>query len=261
MQWLAALCVRRPVFASVLILSLTVIGGFAFFRLGVDRFPKVDLPTIMITTRLPGAAPEQVETEISDKIEEAVNTISGIDELRSVSSEGVSQVIVTFLLEKNVDVGAEDDRLNLAQLLAEMFPQENCQAVGLFAAGASQTPEAQRPGTVFIAGAEEPGQHLIPQFNEHGRVSEKLADMDGERLLEQIQLLRALPQQVAVLGRIPAACGAHTDGDPPLHALVFVGRHVDGAPHAQDRADFCQLVVRDLCMYRQGIVSRGCRHR
>ena len=70
--------------------------------------------------------------------------------------------------------------------------------------------------------------------------------MNGERLLEQIQLLRALPQQVAVLGRITAACGAHTDGDPPLHALVLIGRHVDRTPHTQDRADFRQLVVGDL---------------
>ncbi len=120
MQWLAALCVKRPVFASVLILSLTVIGGFAFFRLGVDRFPKVDLPTVMITTRLPGAAPEQVETEITDKIEEAVNTISGIDELRSVSSEGVSQVIVTFLLEKNVDVAAQEVRDKVNRVLQRL---------------------------------------------------------------------------------------------------------------------------------------------
>src|SRR6267378_7212626 len=82
MQWLAALCVKRPVFATVLILSLTVIGAFSFTRLGVDRFPKIDFPTITVTTVQPGAAPEQIETEITDKIEEAVNTISGIDDLR-----------------------------------------------------------------------------------------------------------------------------------------------------------------------------------
>src|SRR5207247_803483 len=110
MQWLAALCVKRPVFASVLILSLTVIGIFSFTRLGIDRFPKIDFPTVLVTTVQPGAAPEQVETEITDKIEEAVNTISGIDQLRSVSSEGVSQVIVTFTLDKNVDVGAQEVR-------------------------------------------------------------------------------------------------------------------------------------------------------
>src|SRR5215472_1132493 len=110
MQWLAELCVKRPVFATVLILSLTVIGAFSFSRLGVDRFPKVDFPTVLVTTAQPGAAPEQIETEISDKIEEAVNTISGIDELRSVSSEGISQVIVSFVLEKDTDVAAQEVR-------------------------------------------------------------------------------------------------------------------------------------------------------
>ena len=116
MQWLASLSVKRPVFASVLILALTVIGAFAFFRLGLDRFPKVDFPTIVVTTRLPGAAPEEVETEITDKIEEAVNTISGIDELRSTSSEGVSLVVVAFLLEKDADIAAQEvrDRVNRA---------------------------------------------------------------------------------------------------------------------------------------------------
>src|SRR5688572_26747883 len=79
MQWLAEICVRRPVFAWVLVLSLSVVGLFAFGRLGVDRFPNVDIPTISVTTRLPGAAPEQIETEVTDKIEESVNTISGID--------------------------------------------------------------------------------------------------------------------------------------------------------------------------------------
>ena len=114
MQWLAALSVRRPVFASVLIIALTVIGAFSFTKLGLDRFPKVDFPTVVVTTRLPGAAPEEVETEITDKIEEAVNTISGIDELRSTSSEGVSMVIVAFLLEKDADVAAQEvrDRVN-----------------------------------------------------------------------------------------------------------------------------------------------------
>jgi hydrophobic/amphiphilic exporter-1 (mainly G- bacteria), HAE1 family len=114
MQWLAAISVKRPVFASVLILTLTVIGAFSFTRLGLDRFPKVDFPTVLVTTRLPGAAPEEVETEISDKIEEAVNTISGIDELRSTSSEGVSIVVISFLLEKDVNVAAQEvrDRVN-----------------------------------------------------------------------------------------------------------------------------------------------------
>ncbi len=114
MQWLASISVRRPVFATVITLSLTVVGAFAFTKLGLDRFPKVDFPTVVVITRLPGAAPEEVETEVTDKIEEAVNTISGIDELRSNSSEGVSQVIIAFLLEKDGDVAAQEvrDRVN-----------------------------------------------------------------------------------------------------------------------------------------------------
>jgi HAE1 family hydrophobic/amphiphilic exporter-1 len=114
MQWLASISVKRPVFATVITLSLTVVGAFAFTRLGLDRFPKVDFPTVVVTTVLPGAAPEEVETEITDKIEEAVNTISGIDELRSNSSEGVSQVIISFLLEKDGDIAAQEvrDRVN-----------------------------------------------------------------------------------------------------------------------------------------------------
>src|SRR6478752_607734 len=120
MQWLAALCVKRPVFATVLILSLTVIGVFSFTRLGVDRFPKIDFPTITVTTVQPGAAPEQIETEITDKIEEAVNTISGIDDLRSVSSEGISQVFIQFVLEKDPEVAAQEVRDKISRVLRDL---------------------------------------------------------------------------------------------------------------------------------------------
>ncbi len=123
MHILAELCVKRPVFATVLILILVVIGMFSYTKLGVDRFPKVDFPTITVTTRMPGSAPEEIETEITDKIEEAVNTVSGIDELRSVSSEGISQVFVTFLLEKDINVASQEvrDRINL---IIPQLPQD-----------------------------------------------------------------------------------------------------------------------------------------
>src|SRR5688572_27428994 len=108
MQWLAEICVKRPVFATMLVTSLVVVGAFSFFSLGVDLFPKVDFPTITVTVINPGASPEEVETEITEKIEEAVNTISGIDELRSTSVEGISQVFVQFVLEKDVNVAAQE---------------------------------------------------------------------------------------------------------------------------------------------------------
>src|SRR3990170_4228910 len=108
MQWLAEICVKRPVFATMLIMSLVVVGAFSFFSLGVDLFPKVDFPTITVTVTNPGASPEEIETEITEKVEEAVNTISGIDELRSSSVEGISQVFVAFVLEKDVNIAAQE---------------------------------------------------------------------------------------------------------------------------------------------------------
>jgi HAE1 family hydrophobic/amphiphilic exporter-1 len=120
MQWLAALCVRRPVFAAVLILSLTVIGAFSFTQLGVDRMPKADFPMVIVTTMQPGAAPEQIETEVTDLIEESVNTISGIDELRSTSSEGISIVMVRFLLDKPADVAAQEVRDKINSVLPRL---------------------------------------------------------------------------------------------------------------------------------------------
>ncbi|MEA2206447.1 MAG: hydrophobic/amphiphilic exporter (mainly bacteria), family [Blastocatellia bacterium] len=121
MQKLAEICVRRPVFATMLILSLTVVGIFSFNSLGVDLFPKIDLPTITVTVVNPGASPQEIETEITDKVEGAVNTISGIDELRSTSVEGVSQVFITFLLEKNADIAAQEVR-NKVDLIVNELP-------------------------------------------------------------------------------------------------------------------------------------------
>jgi hydrophobic/amphiphilic exporter-1 (mainly G- bacteria), HAE1 family len=120
MQWLAQICVRRPVFATVLSLIILVVGGAFYKQLGVDQFPKIDFPAVIVVTRLPGASPEDVETEITDKIEGAVNTISGIDELRSFSSEGVSQVAIQFLLEKQVAVAAQEVQEKVSGVLADL---------------------------------------------------------------------------------------------------------------------------------------------
>lgn len=120
MQWLANISIRRPVFASVLMLVVIVFGMLGYSRLGVDQFPNVDIPVVVITTRLDGAAPEEIETDVSDKIESAVNTISGIDELRSISSEGISTVVVSFKLEKNSDVGAQEVRDKVDQAMKDL---------------------------------------------------------------------------------------------------------------------------------------------
>jgi HAE1 family hydrophobic/amphiphilic exporter-1 len=119
-QKLAEICIRRPVFAAMLILALCVVGGASYFRLGVDRFPSVDLPTVSIRTQLPGASTEEVEAEISKRIEEAVNTIQGIDELRSISGPGTSNVIVTFNLNRDIDTATQDVRDRVATVLKNL---------------------------------------------------------------------------------------------------------------------------------------------
>src|SRR6266545_994922 len=128
MQWLANISVRRAVFASVLMLSIVVVGLAGYRTLGVDAFPKIDFPVVTVVTRLDGAAPEEIETQVTDKIEAAVNTIAGIDELRSISSEGVSQVFITFQLEKNIDVAAQDVRDHVSTALPGL-PQDIDQPV------------------------------------------------------------------------------------------------------------------------------------
>src|SRR5882672_8442608 len=114
MQKLAEICIRRPVFATMIVLSLVVVGAASFFRLGVDRFPSVDLPTVSVRTNLPGASPQEVESLVTQQIEEVVNTVDGIDELRSISGQGTSVIIATFKLDRNLESAAQDvrDRVN-----------------------------------------------------------------------------------------------------------------------------------------------------
>jgi hydrophobe/amphiphile efflux-1 (HAE1) family protein len=188
MQWLAALCVRRPIFASVLILVICVVGIAGYVQLGVDRFPNVDFPIVVVTTTQPGAAPEDVETEITDKVEEAVNTISGIDELRSITTEGVSQVVITFVIEKNVDVGAQEVRDRVNSVLANL-PKDIDQPIVQ-----KLDPDAS-PVLYFALRSEG---HTIREATE-------LADKRLRRVLEsvdgvgQVQLVGGRKRQVNVL--------------------------------------------------------------
>ena len=119
---LADVCIKQPVFATMMTLALVVLGLFSLSRLGLDYFPNVDFPFVVVTTTLAGAGPEEMETSVTKPIEEAVNTISGIDQLRSASLEGMSQVVVVFVLEKNSDVAAQEVRDAVSRIQRE-FPQ------------------------------------------------------------------------------------------------------------------------------------------
>jgi hydrophobic/amphiphilic exporter-1 (mainly G- bacteria), HAE1 family len=120
MQWLARICVKRPVFAAVLMLTIVVIGLAGYVQLGLDQLPDIDAPMVTITTTLVGATPEEVEREITEKIEQAVSTIAGLDTLTSTSSEGISIVSANFVLEKDGDVATQEVRDQVNRILAEL---------------------------------------------------------------------------------------------------------------------------------------------
>ena len=121
MQKLAEICIQRPVFAAMIILSLVVVGGSSYFKLGVDRFPAVDIPTVTVRASLPGASPEEAEAVLAQTLEEAVNTVEGIEQLRSVSSQGRSFVMATFNLNRDIDDAAQDIR-DRVQGVTRLFP-------------------------------------------------------------------------------------------------------------------------------------------
>lgn len=120
MQKLAEICIRRPVFASMIVLTLVVLGAAGYLNLDVDRFPSVDLPTIRVSATLSGASPEEMESQVAQPIEEALNTIEGIQELRSISGAGSCFVVVTFELDRDIEAAAQDVRDRVAGMLRDL---------------------------------------------------------------------------------------------------------------------------------------------
>src|SRR5512140_1452362 len=102
--------ITRPVFTAMLVLAVVVFGLNAYPKMGVDQFPNVEFPVVTVTTVLRGADPETIERDVTDPLEEALSSLGGLDTLRSVNVESVSQVVLQFALEKNVDVAAQDVR-------------------------------------------------------------------------------------------------------------------------------------------------------
>ena len=119
---LTEICVERPVFASMLILFITVLGVFSFFQLGVDLFPRSDPATVYVRVRLPGASPEEMVSQVVMPLEEAIASVSGIDEMRAMVTEGSATVIVTFVLERDIGEAAEDVREKVAGAMRRLPP-------------------------------------------------------------------------------------------------------------------------------------------
>ncbi|MGQ0568716.1 MAG: efflux RND transporter permease subunit [Armatimonadota bacterium] len=186
MRWLAELSVRRPVLASVLVLSLVFVGLFSYYRLNVERFPNVDIPFISIGTTLPGASPEEVESDVTEKIEKAVNTIGGVDTLSSTSAEGFSQVNVQFVLEKNIDVAAQEVRDKINGILPELPTGIDPPVVSKFDPGAI-------PVLTLALAAERPVRDLTEYADKV--IRPRLESVDG---VGQVEILGGRARQINV---------------------------------------------------------------
>jgi HAE1 family hydrophobic/amphiphilic exporter-1 len=119
-MFLSDLSIKRPIFASVMMLALVTLGAFSYKRLAVDMFPDVEIPVVTIVTKFPGASPESVEREVSKRIEEAVNPIAGVKKVISFSRESVSTVMVEFRLEVRLNDGAQEARAKIAAIRGEL---------------------------------------------------------------------------------------------------------------------------------------------
>jgi HAE1 family hydrophobic/amphiphilic exporter-1 len=186
MHKLAAICVQRPVFATMLILALTVVGAFSYFSLGVDLTPKVDVPTVSILVVNPGATAEEIETEITKRIEDAVNTISEIDEVRSTSVQGLSRVTVTFSLDKSGDVGAQEIRDKVALTLPDLPETAEAPVIQKFDPDATPIMQIAVSGTRPLREVTEIADKQIKQ---------RLENVKG---VGEIQLVGGLKREIRV---------------------------------------------------------------
>jgi HAE1 family hydrophobic/amphiphilic exporter-1 len=173
MQKLAEICIRRPVFAAMIVLSLVVVGSASYFKLGVDRFPSVDLPTVSVRTNLPGASPEEMETLVSQPIEEVVNTVDGIDQLRSVSGQGNSFVMATFNLNRDIDTAAQDVRDRVASIVRDLPPDVRPPVIAKFNNDSSPVLTISLSGQRSIRELTEYGDKVVrPQLERAEGVGE-----------------------------------------------------------------------------------------
>ena len=245
MYGLARICVQRPVFALMMIVALVVAGLVAFPSLGVDRLPNIDLPTVLIRTTYPGAASVEVESEVTQYVEDAVATVAGIDELRSISSDGSSFVIVTFRLDRDVDVAIQDVRDAVASVLGRLpssidppivqkSDTESSPILTLALSGPRSTSELYYYADRFVKGVIESSRG-VGSVSIAGAAERAIqVEVDASRLagyeLSILQVRDALARQNA------ESPGGRVDEGFRERALRTLGR-------VQDSRDFPDLVI------------------
>jgi HAE1 family hydrophobic/amphiphilic exporter-1 len=246
MQTFIDLFVRRPVFAAMIILAMVVVGGAAYTGLGVDRFPSVDLPTVSVRTNLPGAAPEEVENQLTEPIEEVVNTVSGVDELRSISSNGNSIVIVTFDLSRDVDVAAQDVRDKVSTVLRRLPEDTDPPAVSKFdndsqpvmtfaLSGERSLRELTDIADNIVKPALEPGSGVGEVLINGGALRTINIDVDADRLAAYSMPISAVAD--AVRQQNSEVPGGNLTAPQREQSLRTMGR-------ISDPKDFGEIVLR-----------------
>src|SRR5204862_2617548 len=120
---LSEICVRRPVFATMLVMSLVVLGIFSFRDLGVDLFPRADPATVNVTLSLPGASPDEISSSVSEPMEQAISGVSGIDEISARISEGRGNITVRFVLARDLNDADNDVREKVAGAIKAVAPE------------------------------------------------------------------------------------------------------------------------------------------
>ncbi len=151
-MWISDVSIKRPVFAVMLIAALVALGAVASGRIGVDLFPRVEFPYVMINTALEGASPETIETEVTDVLEEEINTIAGLRSLRSESAEGLSLIVAEFDLDLDVNVKAQDVRDKVARVLGKLPPEVESPIIEKL------DPDASPILSVMISGDKTPSE-------------------------------------------------------------------------------------------------------
>jgi len=129
---LSAVCIRRPVFTTMLLLMPIVLGLVGLSRMGMDLFPNVEIPVVLVSTVRTGTSVEEMETSVTKPLEEAINTISGIEEMVSNSKEGISQLRIQFELEKNRDIAMQEVQAKVNTVLKDLPPNTDAPVVDKF---------------------------------------------------------------------------------------------------------------------------------
>ncbi len=245
MQWLAKVCVERPVFALMLILAIVVAGAASYQDLRIDRFPNIDMPSVRVQTLYPGAAPTEVESEVTQPLEDAVATVAGLDELRSISSDGVSMLLLTFRLDQDINVAAQDVRDAISGVLNRLPPEIDPPVVqkqdldaspilSIAVSGPRDTRELYYMADRYVKGTIESARG-VGQVNIEGAVERAIqVNIEASRLAAyRLSIMQVHDAIVAQNAEVP---GGRIDGKYQEINLRTLGR----MPSARD---FNRLVV------------------